>query len=271
MRKILCLSSFIFSSMVAYADISDCLKDAESHGSNQHAIKPNIKCADLINNSPNKVETQSVSGDLKVYGFNKMFYLEVVKDSKSIKVLQAGDQTELSHILKISLNEKKKRILVMQQDGENRGLLTFDKDLLGNVSPLRHFKSSLLNYANDIKLMNSREEIAILSPAKIVFMNADADDRFKGEKFTPRILRQIHGPKSQLDSPKDVVISNILKKIFVLDGKRILIFNLEGSEQTVPRQIITKETLSEATSIDLDESQTGLNIRNHSTIIDRLE
>ena len=261
---LLLIASLCFN---ASAGIENCLNDARDSGYQINA-RPAAVCAHLIRNHPERVMEKSLGGTYQVVAYGNILYLSTFSPGLSPKPqkveMLAGDETGLTKISRVFLHEKKKRILI-QQNGNTSELLTFTTEYAANTAPLRHLRAGILKHASQVKLLDDADEIALMSRTQknIKFINASADNvRYKGEQFKPKLLREIGGARSGLKDPKDVVVSQNLNEIYVLDTDRILIFDLNTPKDAVPKGSITEfNGLSDLVAIELGQDNTlvGLN------------
>lgn len=256
MKYIFLLVSLI--SFNAYADqLSNCMKDAKAFGYSAEK-QPGADCFKLIKNHPEKVEVISQSGRYKILALGNILYLDTLKDNKTgeikLREVLAGQETDLKNIKDVWIHEKKKKIHILHS-GNPRGLITHKLGEFSNTSPLRHFRSPILNTVNRIKLLDDREEIALISASRpsIMFINEDADNvRYKGGNFVPLLLREISGNDCELSNPLDVSISDQNKEIYVLDSGKVLVFDLFLGKEPRPKRVIQlAPALKQAVSIEL--------------------
>ncbi|HXH75459.1 MAG TPA: hypothetical protein VNJ08_10870 [Bacteriovoracaceae bacterium] len=254
--KYLLLLLTIFSSPSYADDLSACLKNAKDLGS-RVKLQPKKTCYDLIKKHPERIEVSSPSGNYHILAMGSILYLDHL-DKAARKLVNryvlAGDQTDMSNIQKVWIHEKKKRILILEA-GNPKGLLTQTLGAISNTAPLRHFKSPILNNVTQVKLLDDREELALISVSakSIRFINADADSvRYKGGKFMPLLLRQISGEQSDLEEPLDVAISDQNKEIYVLDSQKILVYSIPLAKDSKPKTVIPlDEELKDPVAIEL--------------------
>jgi hypothetical protein len=213
------------------AGLDTCLRDAKSHGNHFTPHSPSDECFEFIKLNSDHIEFHSSDNKIKFYGLDYMVYVE--KDGK--RELLSGDQTKLSHIKKISLNEKKKKILILQSDSVS----TFNLDFIGNVSPLKYVKSDRLKNALDAKLLDEEELIAVFSPDAVSILNAEAESRFKDERYKPKLINEISGANAQLKKPIDLIVDSKKKAIYVLDSERVFVFSLVVKKNESPSAIIS--------------------------------
>lgn len=221
MRNILILILLVFS-FRSFANLDNCLKDAKTNGNHMHAINPSKNCSDIIKSHPEAIKLKSPDESVYVYGLDNMFFIE--QNGKT--ELMAGDQTELNEILKFSLNIKSKKLLVLQKNS----ISIFSLDFIGNVAPIKHFKSSIVSGAKYIRLMEDENLLAIISSGKIRIVNADAETRYKDKRFLPQLIHDISS--EELSFPSDVVVDDHNKIIYVLDGEKLLSFkDVKGNDE----------------------------------------
>jgi len=232
MKITLCLTLFLFA-FAAHANLDECLRDAKTHGSHTSSLSPAKECIDIIKSHPDKIEATSADGKYHLYGLGHMLYVE--SDGKL--ELLAGDQTGLKEILKIEINEKKKRLLVIQ----HQSVSTYNLEFIGNVSPLKHFSAPLFRSAKRVKLLDNEDMIAVFSNSGISILNADADTRYDQEKFKPRFLYKINGEQSLLNNPTDIVIDSEKQLIYVLDSERILLFPMHSPKLQAPSKLLAAQ------------------------------
>ncbi len=235
--------SFIFIfSLPAFANLEHCMNDARDSGYMLNE-RPNKNCEDIIREHPNHIEAKSISGKYKAIAYGNMLYLYTYSLNKEVPVAKdmlAGDQTHLRSIKKVWVDEINEKIFILQ-NGNPFELLTFILHP-SNTAPLRHFKSPILNTVSTIKLMDDREELAIMSSKSkaVRFINSGADNvTYKGPGFKPLLLREIRGEDSKLQDPIDVVINDAKKEIYVLDNERILIFDMTKLKEAAPKKVIS--------------------------------
>lgn len=222
--------SFITLISTAQASLDECFRDAKTHGSHTTPLSPVADCAELLRSHPDKIEAKSSDGKYHLFGLGYMLYV----DSEGKRTLLSGDQTELKEILKIEINENKKRILVLQKDSVS----TFNLEFIGNVSPLSYFKSPIIKHASRVKLLDNQEMIAIFSQSTIRIINAEAETRYEVEKLKPKLLNEISGEVSLLKDPRDLVFDANNKKIYVLDSNRVLVFPTNVKKGTAPLKVL---------------------------------
>ena len=219
------------------------MKDAKDYGYKVDT-KPNKLCHTMIKNHPERVEATSLSGKYQILAKGNILYLDTLSGDGTGSILKretlAGDQTDLRDIMNVWIHEKKKRFMVLQK-GSPRGLLTYTLEYASNTAPLRHFTSPILNSVTRVKLLDDRDELALISSTNktIKFVNSDADTiLYKGGKFVPKLYREIKGNETELNDPLDVVISDSAKEIYVLDSGKILVFGLPIGASSKPKKII---------------------------------
>lgn len=254
---------FIFFSFYSHANINNCMRDAGDFGHSLPML-PDLNCRSKIEANLDTIKIKSDSGRYQVSALGNIIYLDTFDLNKSKltkREMLAGDQTGLTNVIKIWLHEKKKRLLVLQS-GSPYGLLTFSLGNFSNTAPLRHFNSPLMNNFSEVKLLDDRDEIALMSRSAqtIIFINSDADNvRYKGGDFTPKILREIKGHDSMINNPLDVVINSSKNAIYVLDTARVLVFDLNISEESRPKSVLAlPANLKNATGIELNSEGNSL-------------
>ena len=225
----------------AHAGLDECLRDAKTHGNHTSPVSPSDECVDIIKTLPERIEIKTSKAYF--YGYKHMMYAELGTTRK----LLAGDQTELNDILKIRINHAKNKFLVIQKNS----ISTYGLDLIGNVSPIKFFKSPILKNASDAKLLDNEEMIVIFSAKNIRIINAEAESRHEDSRYKPKLLNEISGENSQLNNPTDLVINSSEKKIYVLDSNRLLVFSANVKKDQAPLKIIK---LDEARSLKQKEN-----------------
>lgn len=263
----------VFLSTQASASLGDCMKDASDYGYKVEK-KPDQTCYDLIKNHPQKAEARGQTGRYQAFGKGSIVYIETVSLDGTNTLIRrdtlAGDQTDLKNVSRIWIHEKRNRLLVLQA-GSPRGLQTYPLGPVGNTAPMRHFISPILNSVDRVKLLDDKDEIALISLANqsIKFINSDADNvRYKGGIFVPKLLREIKGDLSQLSNPLDVALSEIRKEIYVLDSARVLIYGLPLSAGNRPKVIIklpAEVKQAEALEVGTDEGFISLTLKTGKT------
>lgn len=243
MKIILSFTVFLFI-LSAHANLNDCMRDAKTHGSHTSSLSPAKECVDLIKAHPDKVEVHSADNKVHLYGLGHMLYVE----SEGGLELLAGDQTGLKDILKIEINEKKKRILVIQR----QSVSTYKLDFIGNVSPISQFSSPAIEDVTRVKLLDNEEMIAIFSDSMIRIVNAEADDRHGQEKLKTKLLFKISGRNSLLNQPSDLVVDSISKSIYVLDSGRILVYSMNSSKPLAPVRSLSAQGIEK---LDVEQGQ----------------
>ncbi len=233
----------ILSLSLAHASLDNCIRDAKTHGSHTSPLSPVAECADIIKAQPEKIEAKSKDGTYHLYGLGSLIYVE----SNGKPELLSGDQTELKEVLKIEINDHKKRFLVLQKNSVS----TFKLNFIGNVTPISYFKSPIMNKASGVKLLDNEDMIAIFSSASVRIINSNAETRYDVEKLKPKLLNEISGEYSQLKNPTDLVINSSEKKIYVLDSNRLLVFPTNVKKDQAPLKIIK---LDEARSLKQKEN-----------------
>lgn len=211
---------------LAHAGFDECLRDAKTHGDHASPVSPSSECVGIIKSHSEKIEFKTRDEKYHLYGLGHMMYVE----SQGKRDLLSGDQTELQDILKIDVNQEKNRLLILQKESVS----TFNLDFIGNVSPLSHFKSSILKNASRIKLLENQDMIAIFSDSSVRIINSNADSRYAIEKSKPKLLYEINGKNSLLNKPTDLVIDSSRKKIYVLDSNRVLVFSINVKKGMAP-------------------------------------
>jgi hypothetical protein len=243
MKIILSFTVFLFIT-TAHANLNDCMRDAKTHGSHTSSLSPVKECADIIKTHPDKVEAHTADGKVHLYGLGHMLYVE---NEGNVELL-AGNQTGLKEILKIEINEKKKRILVIQK----QSVSTYKLDFIGNVSPISQFSSAAIKDVTRVKLLDNEEMIAIFSDSMVRIVNAEADDRHGQEKLKTKLLFKISGRSSLLSQPSDIVIDNVQKSIYVLDSGRILVYSMDSAKPLAP---VCTLSAKEVPKLDLEQGQ----------------
>lgn len=243
MKIILSLTFILFVS-AAHADLNECLRDAKTHGSHTSSLSPAQECADIIKSDSDKVEARTSDRKVHLYGLGHMLYVEF----EGKRELLAGDQTGLKEILKIEINEKKKRILVIQ----SQSISTYKLDFIGNVSPISQVSSPSLKKITRVKLLDNEEMIAIFSDSMVRIINAEADDRYGQEKLKTKLLFQISGHNSLLNQPSDLVVDSVSKHIYVLDSGQILVYSMNSSKPLAPVRSLAAQGIEK---LDVEQGQ----------------
>jgi hypothetical protein len=242
------------------AGLDECFRDAKTHGHHLHSMSPQAGCAELILSDQRRVEFKTPSGIYHAYGQGPMFYLDSFNKEEKKSVLQAGDQSELTTIVSLHINETKKKVIVLQEEEAGRGILTFDLNFLGNVSPQRYYRSLTFADIEKVKLVSSRNEIGLLSTVQkqFAFLNEDADIRFQGEKFLPVITKIISGEKTLMEHPRDFAYHELSGELFVLDQDRILIFSRGSHGNATPIRVIQNDSIRGIYKIEFDASRSEI-------------
>lgn len=240
--KTLILGLSLLSLSNVYAEIDNCFKDAETHGNHWHAVSPSIDCAEAVKSHSEKTELTIPEMNLHVYGLRNMLFVE----QAGKKELMAGDQTELKGILKFFTNKKKDKLVVLQRNSVS----VFRLDFIGNVAPLKHFRSPIVIGAKEVRLLEDQNLLAIISPGSVRIINADAETRHKDPKFAPKLLHEIIS--DSIPSPSDVAVDEERKLIHVLNSERIFSFKMGKDKQD---REIAVNSAPEAKSIEMREKK----------------
>lgn len=200
-------------SSMAFADIDTCLRDSKQNANHSNPVAPLEYCAEAIEAHPQKVSAKSSDG-YYVYGYKTLIY---VQKGQNREIL-SGDQTSLNDVKNISIDEKKKRILVTQEDS----ISVFNLGFIGNVSPLSYFKSPNLKNLVSFKLIENQDKLALFYKNAVGILDSQVDTRHDDANLKPKFTSIIRGEKSQLKNPSDVIFYN--GKIVVLDSDRALVY-----------------------------------------------
>lgn len=226
---------------VGHASLDNCFRDAKTHGNVNSSLSPVEECSGILKSHPERIEFKD--GSLHLYGLGHMMYVE----NNGKRELLAGDQTELKEIIKIEVNQKKERILIIQKDS----VATYKLGFIGNVTPISFFKSSVMKNVTRVKLLDNEDMLTLFSSAAIRIINSNAESRYKVEQTKPKLLNEISGEESQLKLPSDLLIDNGEKKIYVLDSNRLLVFPSNVKKDQAPSKIVN---LTEARSLKQKEN-----------------
>lgn len=193
MTRIFSAVLFIFSLSPAFAmDFSDCLLDAESYGSHNHAVTPNPACYDLLKLEPNHIAVASSDGIWKVFASKSMLYLEKYSGPTMIsRELLAGDQTKLQEIKTVKFDLNQSKLLILQQGDEGTEYLSYSLEFIGNVTPKVFLDHTIVEGAQSVSLSSDGNETKLLFPGVVKVYSSFADSRYKdqGDKYKVQLIR----------------------------------------------------------------------------------
>jgi hypothetical protein len=218
----------ILLSQASWGSIDKCIKDAKDYGEVLRQYNRE-ECGTVVVKHPNKVFAMSRSKMIRAHAVDNIIVLERM-DLKTNAVTKtdvlAGDQTGLSGVEKIWIDEENNVMLVLQK-GSPKALLTFTLAYASNTAPLRHFHSPILNTVSQVRYLAKEKLLALISKSQkaIRFINSDADNvRYHLGNFKPGLYGEVSGPSSNLQSPIDVITSSDSSKLYVLDQGKVLSF-----------------------------------------------
>ena len=235
------ITVFLFS-QVSWAGLDDCFKEAKEYGEILNEFKSE-ECGNLVSHAHSKIVATSINKSIRAQGVNNIIVIDKF-DVKTNKITKrhvlAGDQTGLSQIKKIWLDEVNNVMLVLQK-GNPYALLTFTLAYASNTAPLRHFKSPILNSVDEVRFLKSDSLLALVSTSQknIRFINSDADSvRYRLGKFKPGLISEVAGDTTKLVGPLDLITSNDSSVLVVLDQGKILTFDFKKGKMTSPKKIL---------------------------------
>ncbi len=210
-------------SISASASVDECFKDARSHGSHHHAVSPDVSCADVIRNHPKRIERKTSDGSLHVYGLKTMFYADHYSEGKFVqRKLMAGEQTEFEEILDISLNEKKKKILVRQRDS----ISVFGFDLIGNMVPASKYISNFVGKTKKAILLDDEDMIALISEDGARFINANAESRYDTPDAKPKVIYEFKDQENNFHVPLNALYLKDANAVVIHSDDKVFVYKL---------------------------------------------
>ncbi|HXH31252.1 MAG TPA: hypothetical protein VNJ01_10605 [Bacteriovoracaceae bacterium] len=262
----------IFSTLmdlVHAASLQECLEDGYKHGDQLREVVLPPDCSEIIKAHPDAVSNTGITKSDRVFGYRYILFYDTLRlegDGRVLiksRTLHAGKQTEISNVRLLRVFEKERRLLVLNQEKDSFGIMTFNLDIPGSVAPLRHVKSKNFSDTTGFKLLSEQKELAIFSSQtkRIWFINADAHYQHQGHAtYTPKILRQFKGEKTRIHHPIDVAASSLKKRFFVLDSGKVLVFDLEEKGNASPLYTFNQAVLFDARSIEYSEVGNTLSV-----------
>lgn len=189
------MAIILFFSNNSLAYLEYCFEDSLSHGHHSSPLSPRENCAELIFNHPQSLFAESPLKTWRAYGFKNMIYVENLQRDTNNQILRinryllAGDQTRLHNIEKIKIYEDRKKLLILQSErNKEKSILQFNLDFIGNVSPYNYVKFDFLKSIEDFDLHDDNIILYSSDNHKVFALNINADIRFKGNKFKPKLF-----------------------------------------------------------------------------------
>jgi hypothetical protein len=269
MLKLLILI-FALMSMKAFANIDNCSMVAEYHA---HHIKPEAVpdfCKQLVMNLASHLQKLETSdGMIQVYGFKNMIYVDTYEMKQNQKTLKsshllAGSETKLNEIVSLEINEQENKLYVLNRNHDDSSFGSYNLNFIGNVAPLRSFRSKNLNDVINFRTDLQNKEVYFLGISQkfIQVYNIDADKEGKLPEHSTQLKYSLSNNYGVV-TPKDIVIED--SKIYILDENNITVFSRNNKSAFNLNKLLSIEITNDfkAEMLVVDSNKMQIILVNH--------
>jgi hypothetical protein len=245
-------------------NLENCVTIAPSHGHHKNPENLPSGCKNSIKNASLSLQQIVTSDEVyEVYGHKNIIYVDEYKFIDGIKSLAqsnalAGDQTKLTEIMSIDIDESTQRLFVLNKNLIDTSFANYKLDFIGNVVPQNYFSSANLNGVTNFRIDANKNHVYFLDhiSGSILVHHLYADNNSVSPHTSSLLIKNIQGPNTLIIAPIDLAISE--SELYLLDGDRILVFNKNSSGDTAPIRLISGQNTQIASAKAINLSNDGL-------------
>lgn len=230
MTKLILLAFFVAivakAELPNEADIVLCQDQAENFGNGKgdDSVSPN--CIESFKKmAPIAAIKESSELKIKIYGYRNMIIVEEISGSSILTNIIAGSYTELKAIHALTVDEKNREIVVLEESGD---VLFLSSKITGNIAPFRIIKHKELTGASELVIDNVKDQVVLINnkTKRILFFSRLANINGRVGKQKLDIIKTIDTPTMELkDISMDFQKSEL--RAFDISKNKNVIFDLK--------------------------------------------